>query len=207
MAATTNRRPAKAAVRAKPPAGAAPPPRREADRDGLDPGTIAKLLPALRALRGYTRLKADGLRHVPDGPAILAANHTGWLGLDYALTALVLHDEAGRTPRGMVHAAWFSNPVTARFARQVGLSRVSKEAMARQLRDGHLVMVFPEGEKGVILRWRTFSITQTSNRIGASSTDRRRFSSAIKDGSRARRPVLYCRAESPAVRRRRTNPV
>ncbi|MEA3203373.1 MAG: hypothetical protein QOI63_1048, partial [Thermoplasmata archaeon] len=82
------------------------------------------------------------------GPAILAANHTGWLGLDYALTALVLHDEAGRTPRGMAHTAWFSNPVTAGFARQVGLSKVSKQAMAEQLRRGHLVMVFPEGEKG-----------------------------------------------------------
>jgi 1-acyl-sn-glycerol-3-phosphate acyltransferase len=119
-----------------------------APKDGLDEGVIAKLLPVLRALRGYTRLKADGLENVPKGPAVLAANHTGWLGLDYALTALVLHDEAGRTPRGMAHTAWFSNPVTAKFARQVGLSKVSKQAMAEQLARGHLVMVFPEGEKG-----------------------------------------------------------
>jgi 1-acyl-sn-glycerol-3-phosphate acyltransferase len=130
--------PKKAAKKATPPAA----------QDGLDPSVIAKLLPALRALRGYTRLKADGLQHLPKGPAILAANHTGWLGLDYALTALVLHDERDRTPRGLVHAAWFSNPVTARFARQIGLSKVSKESMAAQLARGHLVMVFPEGEKG-----------------------------------------------------------
>jgi 1-acyl-sn-glycerol-3-phosphate acyltransferase len=151
--ATPRKRPAKAATKkASPKKPAKKSAKKTAKpttpKDGLDPGVIAKLLPVLRALRGYTRLKVDGLENVPKGPAILAANHTGWLGLDYALTALVLHDEAGRTPRGMAHTAWFSNPVTAKFARQVGLSKVSKDAIAEQLRGGHLVMVFPEGEKG-----------------------------------------------------------
>jgi len=122
--------------------------RADAHVDELDAAFVGKLLPYLRMLRGYTRLKADGLQNVPEGPAILAANHTGWLGLDYALTAVVLHDEAGRTPRGMVHAAWFLAPATASFARKVGLSKVSKASMAAALRQGHLVMVFPEGERG-----------------------------------------------------------
>lgn len=116
--------------------------------DGFDAEFVAKLTPYLRLLRGYTRLKADGLEHIPPGPAILAANHTGWLGLDYALTALVLHDELGRTPRGLVHAAWFRASATADFARKVGFAPVSKEAMAHAVRHGHLAMVFPEGEKG-----------------------------------------------------------
>jgi 1-acyl-sn-glycerol-3-phosphate acyltransferase len=156
VAVPASKRPAKAAVtkkaapqKAAKKAAARRPKKAAKPKDHLDEGVIAKLLPVLRALRGYTRLKVDGLENVPKkGPAILAANHTGWLGLDYALTALVLHDEADRTPRGMAHTAWFSNPVTARFAGQVGLSRVSKEAMAEQLARGHLVMVFPEGEKG-----------------------------------------------------------
>ncbi|MEA3191428.1 MAG: hypothetical protein QOD77_2010 [Thermoplasmata archaeon] len=115
----------------------------------MDPKTLDGLIPLVRALRGYTRLRADGLEHVPlKGPALLVANHTGWLGLDYALTAVVLHDECERIPRGMVHAAWFVAPQTARFAARVGLSKVSKEAMAAALRAGHLVVVFPEGEKG-----------------------------------------------------------
>lgn len=144
MAATGKAKGVRAAA-AKPGARKAP----KKAKDPFDPAVIQRLVPYLRALRGYTRLKADGLENVPKkGPAILAANHTGWLGLDYALAALVLHDEAGRTPRGMVHAAWFGNPVTAKFAGQVGLSLVSKESMAHQLRKGHLVMVFPEGEKG-----------------------------------------------------------
>ncbi|HEX2065894.1 MAG TPA: 1-acyl-sn-glycerol-3-phosphate acyltransferase, partial [Candidatus Thermoplasmatota archaeon] len=116
--------------------------------DGFDPAFVGRILPFLRALRGYTRLKADGLENVPGGPAILAANHTGWLGLDYALTALVLHDELGRPPRGLVHAAWFVAPATAQFAAKVGLSQVSKDAMREALRSGNLAMVFPEGEHG-----------------------------------------------------------
>lgn len=117
--------------------------------DGLDLDFLDSILPYFRGLRGYTRLKVDGLEHVPqEGPAILAANHTGWLGLDYALAALVLHDEAGRIPRGLVHQAWFIAPQTAQFAAKVGLTKVSKEAMAKELAAGNLVIVFPEGEKG-----------------------------------------------------------
>jgi 1-acyl-sn-glycerol-3-phosphate acyltransferase len=117
--------------------------------DPFDAAFVAKLTPFLRGLRGYTRLKVDGLEHVPRrGPAILAANHTGWLGLDYALAALVLHDEVGRTPRGLAHGAWFVAPATAQFAGKVGLRKVSKEAMAELVRAGHLCVVFPEGERG-----------------------------------------------------------
>ncbi|MEK6985744.1 MAG: lysophospholipid acyltransferase family protein [Candidatus Thermoplasmatota archaeon] len=123
--------------------------KRAATKDTLDPEFVGKFLPYLRALRGYTRLKVDGLENIPKkGSAILAANHTGWLGLDYALAALVVHDEVGRTPRGMVHEAWFLTPATAQFAAKMGLSKVSKESMAEQLGGNHLVMVFPEGEHG-----------------------------------------------------------
>ena len=130
-------------------------------KDPFDPAFVDKLLPYFRALRGYTRLKADGLQHVPKrGPAILAANHTGWLGLDYALAALVVHDEKDRTPRGLVHSAWFVAPATAQFAGKVGLSKVSKESMAQALRDRHLVMVFPEGEKGAFRPGSDYKLTE-----------------------------------------------
>jgi 1-acyl-sn-glycerol-3-phosphate acyltransferase len=48
----------------------------------------------------------------------------------------------------MAHQAWFMNGAVADFARSVGLSKVSKESMAREVGQGHLVMVFPEGEHG-----------------------------------------------------------
>lgn len=117
--------------------------------DHVDLQFLEKMAPGFRMLRNYTRLKVDGLDHVPEtGPAILACNHTGWLGLDYALTALSVYDAYERIPRGMAHAAWFKMPAAKDFASKVGLFQVTKDAMAIQLRKGNLVMIFPEGEKG-----------------------------------------------------------
>lgn len=135
-------------ARASAPARPASAPSRE-EHDELDERFVEKLAPPLRALRNYFRLKADGLDHVPEaGPALLVANHTGWLGLDYALTALTVYDAFGRIPRGMAHEAWFKTPATATFAKKAGLFKVTKDAIAQQLAKGHLVMMFPEGEKG-----------------------------------------------------------
>ncbi len=115
----------------------------------MDPEFVDRLAPFLRTLRSYTRLQVAGLDNIPTkGPALLAANHTGWLGLDYALTALSVYDGIERLPRGMAHAAWFKAPATAKFARKVGLYEITKDAMREQVERGHLVMVFPEGEKG-----------------------------------------------------------
>jgi 1-acyl-sn-glycerol-3-phosphate acyltransferase len=117
--------------------------------DAIDTAFLERLAPFFRTLRSYTRLQVAGLDHVPPtGPAILTANHTGWLGLDYALTALSVYDGIGRLPRGMAHAAWFKAPATATFAKKVGLFEVTKDAMRDRLARGDLVMLFPEGEKG-----------------------------------------------------------
>lgn len=119
------------------------------EADSLDRAFVEKFAPFLRTLRSYTRLQVAGLDNIPEtGPALLTANHTGWLGLDYALTALSVYDGIGRLPRGMAHAAWFKAPATATFAKKVGLFEVTKDAMRRQLDKGELVMLFPEGEKG-----------------------------------------------------------
>lgn len=150
-------RKADAKARAAKPRPAAPPARvaasaaaaADADGDGIDQEFLERFAPFLRTLRSYTRLQVAGLDHVPtSGPALLTANHTGWLGLDYALTALSVYDGLGRLPRGMAHAAWFKAPATARFAKKVGLFEVTKDAMRRQVAKGELVMLFPEGEKG-----------------------------------------------------------
>jgi 1-acyl-sn-glycerol-3-phosphate acyltransferase len=116
---------------------------------GPDVAFLDRLAPGFRALRNYTRLKVDGLDNVPEsGPAILACNHTGWLGLDYALTALSVYDAYERVPRGMAHEAWFKVQAARDFARRVGLFQITKNAIRDQLAAGHLVMIFPEGEKG-----------------------------------------------------------
>jgi 1-acyl-sn-glycerol-3-phosphate acyltransferase len=117
--------------------------------DEFDLETVQKLAPFFRGLRTYFRLRVDGLDHLPhEGSALLAANHTGWLGLDYALTALSIYDAIERIPRGMAHEAWFRTPATSTFAKKVGLFPVTKDSMAQQLQANNLVMVFPEGERG-----------------------------------------------------------
>ena len=154
MGVPTKAKPTSAATatKAKPkaaPARAKPEPPVAAEGDDLDPAFLEKFATFLRTLRSYTRLQVAGLDHIPEtGPALLTANHTGWLGLDYALTALSVYDGIGRLPRGMAHAAWFKAPATAKFAKRVGLFEVTKGAMRERLDRGDLVMLFPEGEKG-----------------------------------------------------------
>ncbi len=117
--------------------------------DHVDPNFLEKIAPAIRRLRNYSRLKVDGLDNIPEeGPAILACNHTGWLGLDAAFTMLSVYEALERMPRAMAHAAWFSNPATRELANRVGVFKVSKDAMDEQLAHGHLILIFPEGEKG-----------------------------------------------------------
>lgn len=117
--------------------------------DGMDLAFVEKLLPWFRSIRTYTRLKTSGLEHLPHtGPGLLVGNHTGWLGLDYALTALTVYEETGRLVRGMAHEAWFKAKATREFATRCGIVPVSKDAMRDQLAAGELVMMFPEGERG-----------------------------------------------------------
>ncbi|MGB1697972.1 MAG: lysophospholipid acyltransferase family protein [Thermoplasmatota archaeon] len=116
--------------------------------DQLDMSFVEKILPVFKRLRNYSRVKVDGMEHIPDGPAILVGNHTGWLGLDYVFTALSVHEALGRMVRGMAHPAWFKHPATGTFARRCGIIEISKGAMAKRLEVGDLIMMFPEGEKG-----------------------------------------------------------
>lgn len=138
-----------AAYKARPVSTALPDVEVEPATDGLDLAFVQRLVPWFRTLRTYTRLRVSGLEHVPRaGPALLAGNHTGWLGLDYALTALSVYEETGRVVRGMAHEAWFRARATREFATKCGIVQVSKMAMRERLAAGDLVMMFPEGERG-----------------------------------------------------------
>ncbi len=129
--------------------------------DGLDMKFLERLVPVFKRIRTYSRLKVDGLDHVPEnGAAILVGNHTGWLGLDYVFTALSVYDAYDRVVRGMAHAAWFGNPATASFAKKAGIIRISKDAMLERLSAGDLVMMFPEGEKGAFKPGKDYTLEE-----------------------------------------------
>lgn len=114
----------------------------------VDERLIRKLLIPYKIIRSYCRVTVEGLDHVPVSRAVLAANHTGWLGLDYANLGVSIHDGIGRIVRGVVHETWFANETIGDVARRIGLIPASVDTMVRLLKEGRLVVIFPEGEHG-----------------------------------------------------------
>lgn len=122
--------------------------RARAEDEGVDEELIRKVAIPYKIIRSYCRVTIEGLENIPSGRAVLAANHTGWLGLDYANLAISIHDALGRVPRGVVHPLWFSGKKVADVARRLGLVPAEKPLIVRLLRREKLVVIFPEAEQG-----------------------------------------------------------
>lgn len=97
------------------------------------------------------RIRAVGLEHVPDGPAILAANHVS--ALDGPLLAIVTGTRRRRMTRYLVAAEFFANPWVGwilKLSGQIPLRRGARdtgaidEAISTVSRGG-LAGIFPEG--------------------------------------------------------------
>ncbi|HLE47328.1 MAG TPA: lysophospholipid acyltransferase family protein [Candidatus Thermoplasmatota archaeon] len=121
---------------------------RDAQLGEVDDSLIRRILVPYKLIRSYCRVTVEGLDRLPVGRAILAANHTGWLGLDYANLAVTIHDGIGRIVRGVVHEAWFANKKIGDVAKRLGLVPASIDSMVALLKQGRLVVIFPEGEHG-----------------------------------------------------------
>jgi 1-acyl-sn-glycerol-3-phosphate acyltransferase len=125
------------------------PSRMERHLGEVDEDFIRRVLVPYKIIRAYCRVTVEGIENVPGaGPALVAANHTGWLGLDYANLAMTIHDRTGRIPRGVVHPLWFTRARIADAARRIGLVPADKDLMVRLLRRNKLVIIFPEAEQG-----------------------------------------------------------
>ncbi len=116
--------------------------------EDFDESFLHRVTPVFKLLRLYSRLEVTGLEHIGDQGAILAANHTGWLGLDYAYAALSIYDARKRIPRGMAHPTWFKRKGINTVARRLGLFEADKQTMRQIVERGELVLLFPEGERG-----------------------------------------------------------
>jgi 1-acyl-sn-glycerol-3-phosphate acyltransferase len=109
-------------------------------------------LPIVAAVaRLLFRVRAVGLEHVPDGPAILAANHVS--ALDGPILAIATGTRRRRMTRYLVAAEFFANPWVGwilKISGQIPLRRGARDAGAIDeaidtVRGGGLAGIFPEG--------------------------------------------------------------
>jgi 1-acyl-sn-glycerol-3-phosphate acyltransferase len=125
----------------------------EVDEFGYDAGFTTKVaLPAARALATrWFRTSVQGADALPDGPALLVANHAGTLPLDGAMIQLAVHDvdPAHRVVRMLAADRMFATPMLGELTRRMGATLACTEDVDRLLAGGHLVLVFPEGFKGI----------------------------------------------------------
>jgi 1-acyl-sn-glycerol-3-phosphate acyltransferase len=120
---------------------------------GHDPRFLERTAPVLEFLWSrYFRVRLLGIENVPAaGPALLVANHSGGLPYDGAmlLYGIYKNHPGHRRVRPLVanfafRAGWMANVIS-----RIGGVRASTETALPLLAGGELVVVFPEGLKGV----------------------------------------------------------
>lgn len=120
---------------------------------GLDP-VVAEMV--WHVINGfyfdYFRVEVEGIENVPMvGPAVLVANHGGAaLPYDAAMLMAAVANEAPLPRRVRVTGTEIFNmlPTISHLYRKAGATFASRGDAARILTDGHLLGVFPEGERG-----------------------------------------------------------
>lgn len=115
--------------------------------------TDALFLPVLRAIaQGWFRVQVRGIENIPsDGGALIVANHSGTLPWDGLITQALVHRDhpEHRHVRMLGADVVFATPVAADLARKTGTTLACAPDADRLLGSGELVVVFPEGFKGI----------------------------------------------------------
>jgi 1-acyl-sn-glycerol-3-phosphate acyltransferase len=119
-------------------------------------GKDAILSDALRPLADlvyerYWRVRTSGLEHLPSGPCVLVANHSGALPLDGPLLHRVVRRERPQLPdaRWLLEDQLFYAPLLGALANRLGAVRATPENAHRLLDEGRPLIVFPEGIPGL----------------------------------------------------------
>ena len=126
---------------------------KKGDDFGMDPSLMEFLRPFFEFLYYvYFRVDARGVENVPArGPAILVANHSGALPYDGVMIHLAVFNEHAkkRNVRFLVEDFVFATPLLCSFVAKAGGVRACHENATRLIDRGELIVVFPEGTKGV----------------------------------------------------------
>jgi 1-acyl-sn-glycerol-3-phosphate acyltransferase len=122
------------------------------DLFGMSPSSARQsILQSALLYRHYFRVETFGIERVPSGRVLLISNHAGQLPFDGMMlgTAMVLEAEPPRIARAMgeywIPRIPFFNVVATRAGNLVG----TPENCEALLEAGELVMVFPEGVRGM----------------------------------------------------------
>ncbi len=100
----------------------------------------------------YWRVKVTGIENVPsDGRTLLVANHSGVLPYDGAMVVMAVREMHSnpRIVRALVLSLMFKLPVTSPNLIRFGGVQASPDNAERLLNQDELVLVFPEGVKGI----------------------------------------------------------
>ncbi len=99
----------------------------------------------------YWRVAVDGAEHLPSGPCLIIANHSGALPLDGPLIHHALRRERPDLTEGrwLVEDQIFHAPILGTMLNRLGAVRASPQNATRLLEEGRPVIVFPEGLAGI----------------------------------------------------------
>lgn len=121
------------------------------DDFGFDPDLNDNVLMGLVRPLYYHWFRVDvrGVGNVPDGGALVVANHSGTLPLDALMTQVALLDQGGRHLRMLGADLVYALPTLGHLARKSGHTLACPGDAKRLLAAGELVGVWPEGFKGI----------------------------------------------------------
>jgi 1-acyl-sn-glycerol-3-phosphate acyltransferase len=95
------------------------------------------------------RVEWEGLEHIPDGPALLVANHAAAIPSDAPVIMHGIEEELGRPVYGLAEHLFKALPFVGTMWSRVGGVAAHPDNAYRLLREQRqLVLVFPEGSKG-----------------------------------------------------------
>jgi 1-acyl-sn-glycerol-3-phosphate acyltransferase len=99
--------------------------------------------------RHLFRVEWEGLENIPDGPALLVANHAGAIPSDAPVIMHGIEEELQRPVYGLADSMFKEAPVVGTLWSRAGGVVAHPDNAYRLLRDKEeLVLAFPEGSKG-----------------------------------------------------------